>query len=165
MIHNPQLLEDIMRNLYWLTEAQMRQLRPYFPKSRGRARVNDLRVLSGIIFINRNGCMTFPAVGPMRRPVDVSRHERTEPRLRWCDAHVAYGPPKTPYNRWKRWRDMGVFAQMMMGLAEQAPDNKTISLDGTYLKAHRTASSLRLKKGERPPDWTDWTCCGLMPLL
>jgi transposase len=44
-----------MSNLYWLTEAQMQRLRPYFPKSRGRARVDDLRVLSGIIFINRNG--------------------------------------------------------------------------------------------------------------
>ena len=55
MLHNPQLLEDIMRNLYWLTEAQMQQLRPYFPKSRGHARVNDLRVLNCIIFINRNG--------------------------------------------------------------------------------------------------------------
>jgi hypothetical protein len=43
--------------------------------------------------------------------------------------------------------DMGVFARIMMGLAEQAPDNKTISIDATYLKAHRTASSLRLKKG------------------
>ena len=37
----------------------------------------------------------------------------------------------------------------MMGLAEQAPDNKTISLDATHLKAHRTAASLRLKKGGR----------------
>jgi hypothetical protein len=55
MIHNPQLLENIMSNLYWLTEAQIQRLRPYFPKSRGRARVDDLRVLSGIIFINRNG--------------------------------------------------------------------------------------------------------------
>ena len=55
MIHNPQLLEDIMRNLYWLTEAQMQRLRPYFLKSRSCARVNDLRVLSGIIFINSSG--------------------------------------------------------------------------------------------------------------
>jgi hypothetical protein len=54
MIHNPQLLEDIMRNLYWLTEAQMQQLRPHFPKSRARALVNDLRVLSGVVFIYRN---------------------------------------------------------------------------------------------------------------
>ncbi len=44
-----------MSNLYWLSEAQMDRLRSYFPKIRGRARVDDRRVLSGIIFINRNG--------------------------------------------------------------------------------------------------------------
>jgi hypothetical protein len=33
----------------------MERLRPYFPKSRGRTRVDDRRVLSGITFINRNG--------------------------------------------------------------------------------------------------------------
>jgi transposase len=66
-----------MSNLYWLSEAQMARLRPYFPKSHGVPRVDDRRVLSGIIFINRNG-------------------------LRWCDAPKEYGPPKTLYNRWKR---------------------------------------------------------------
>lgn len=45
---------------------------------------------------------------------------------------------------------MGVFARVMEGLAAQAPDNKTISIDATYLKAHRTASSLGLKKGITP---------------
>jgi hypothetical protein len=55
MFHNPQLLRDIMSNLYWLTEAQMQRLRPFFPKSRGCARVNDLRALSSIISIDRNG--------------------------------------------------------------------------------------------------------------
>ena len=44
-----------MSNLYWLTEDQMVRLRSYFPKSRGKPRVDDRRVLSGIIFINRNG--------------------------------------------------------------------------------------------------------------
>lgn len=34
----------------------------------------------------------------------------------------------------------------MMGLAAEAPDNKAVSIDATYLKAHRTASSLRAKK-------------------
>lgn len=92
-----------MSNLYWLTETQMQWLRPYFSKSRGRARVDDRRVLSGIIFINRNA-------------------------LRWRDAPTEYGRPKTLYNRWS---DMGVFARIMMGLAEQAPDNNTISIDAT----------------------------------
>ena len=112
-----------MSTLYWLSEDQMARLRPYFPKSHGIPRVDDRRVLSGIIFINRNG-------------------------LRWCDAPKEYGPSKTLYNRWKRRSDMGVFARIMIGLAAEAPDNQTISIDATYLKAHRTASSLRLKKGD-----------------
>ena len=111
-----------MSNLYWLSEGQMERLRPYFPKSHDVLRVDDRRVLSGIIFINRNG-------------------------LRWRDALAEYGPYKTLYNRWKRWSDMGVFARIMTGLAANSPDNKTISIDATYLKAHRTASSLGAKKG------------------
>lgn len=111
-----------MNNPYWLSHDQMAQLQPYFPKSHGLPRVDDRRVLSGIIFVNRNG-------------------------LRWRDAPKEYGPPKTLYNRWKRWGDMGVFARMMVGLAAETPDNKTISIDATYLETHRTAS--RLKKKNR----------------
>ena len=92
------------------------------PKSHGKPRVDDRRVLSGIIFINRNG-------------------------LRWCDAPKEYGPPKTLYNRWKRWSDKGVFARMMDGLAAEAAVPKTVMIDATYLKAHRTATSLRSKQG------------------
>jgi len=112
----------MMSNLFWLTDAQMARLQPFFPKSHGKPRVDDRRVLSGIIFINRNG-------------------------LRWRDAPIDYGPPKTLYNRWKRWSGMGVFARMMEGLASEVPDHKTVMIDATYLKAHRTASSLRSKKG------------------
>lgn len=111
-----------MSNLFWLSDAQMARLEPYFPKSHGKPRVDDRRVLSGIIFINRNG-------------------------LRWCDAPKEYGPAKTLYNRWKRWSARGVFARIMMGLAAESADHKTIMIDATYLKAHRTASSLQVKKG------------------
>ena len=45
----------MMSDLYWLTDEQMARLQPYFPKSHGRKRVDDRRVLSGIIFVNRNG--------------------------------------------------------------------------------------------------------------
>ena len=79
-----------MSDLFWLTEAQLR-LEPFFPKSRGRSRVDDRRVLSGIIFVNRNG-------------------------LRWRDAPAVYGPVKTLYNRWIRWSRMGVFARMLTEL-------------------------------------------------
>jgi transposase len=123
-----------MSNLFWLTDTQMARLQPFFPKSHGKPRVDDRRVLSGIIFINRNG-------------------------LRWCDAPKEYGPAKTLYNRWKRWGDKGVFARMMEGLASEAATPKTVMIDVSghallvracprkYLKAHRTATSLRSKKG------------------
>jgi transposase len=38
-----------MSNLFWLTNAQMARLEPYFPKSHGKPRVDDRRVLSGIL--------------------------------------------------------------------------------------------------------------------
>jgi len=112
-----------MSDLYWLTEEQMARLEPYFPKSHGKPRVDDRRVLSEIIFVNRNG-------------------------LRWRDAPKDSGPAKTLYNRWKRWGAMGVFTRMMEGLAVSGADPETVMIDATYLKAHRTASSLRVKKGD-----------------
>ena len=36
---------------------------------------------------------------------------------------------------------------MMQGLASEASVPKTVMIDTTYLKAHHTASSLRVKKG------------------
>lgn len=111
-----------MSNLFWLTDEQMERLQPYFPKRHGKPRVDNRRILSGIIFFNRNG-------------------------LRCSDAPREYWSPKTLYNRWKRWSDMGVLARIMNGLAAERTDHKTIIIDVMYLKAHRTASSLRLKNG------------------
>ena len=73
-----------MSNLFWLAEVQMERLRLFLPKSHGVLRVDDRRVLSGIIFINCNV-------------------------LRWCDAPKEYDPPKTLYDRWKRWGDKAIF--------------------------------------------------------
>jgi transposase len=83
-----------MSDLYWLSDAQMAKLEPFFPKSHGKPRVDDKRVLSGIIFINRNG-------------------------LCWRDAPAEYGPHKTLYYRWKRWSEKGIFARMLLELANQ----------------------------------------------
>ena len=50
-------------------------------------------------------------------------------------------------HRWKRWSEKGVFAQIMMGLAAAHGEEKTVMIDATYLKAHRTATSMGVKKG------------------
>ena len=41
---------------------------------------------------------------------------------------------------------------MMHGLAAEADVPKVVMIDATYLKAHRTASSLRIKKGALTTD-------------
>ncbi len=36
-----------MSDLFWLGDAQMARLEPFFPRSHGKPRVDDRRVLSG----------------------------------------------------------------------------------------------------------------------
>jgi putative transposase len=113
-----------MSDLFWLSPAQMRRITPYFPLSHGVPRVDDRRVISGIIFVIRNG-------------------------LRWRDAPRDYGPHKTIYNRFVRWSRLGVFNRIFAELAGKGPKPERVMIDATHLKAHRTAASL-LKKGLFP---------------
>ena len=113
--------ESPMSNHYWLTETQLEHIRPYFPRSHGRPRVDDRRVISGIIHVIRNG-------------------------LRWRDAPAVYGPHKTLYNRFVRWSRMGIFDRIFSGLVTSGAEPDTVMIDATHLKAHRTACSLA-KKG------------------
>ena len=113
-----------MHGLCLLSEAQMRRIEPYFPLSHGIPRVDDRRIVSGIIFVIRNG-------------------------LRWRDAPPAYGPHKTIYNRFIRWSRLGVFNRIFAELAAKGGKPDQLMIDATHLKAHRTAASL-LKKGLFP---------------
>ena len=112
-----------MSDLLLLTPEQMGRIEPYFPLSHGVPRVDDRRVLSGILFVIRNG-------------------------LRWRDVPAGYGPPKTIYNRFIRWSRLGVFNRILSELSAR-DDVDQLMIDATHLKAHRTAASL-LKKGLYP---------------
>lgn len=111
-----------MSDLFWLTDAKMARLAPFFPKPHGKPRVDDRWVLSGIIFSNSNS-------------------------LRWRDAPAAYGPHNTLYSQWKRWSEKGIFVRIMAGLAAEHGEGQTVMIDATYLKAHRTATSMTAKRG------------------
>lgn len=111
-----------MTDLLMLSEPQMRRIEPFFPLSHGIPRVDDRRVLSGILFVIRNG-------------------------VRWRDAPAGYGPHKTIYNRFVRWSRLGVFSRIFAELAKDG--DGVLMIDATHLKAHRTAASL-LKKGLYP---------------
>ena len=110
--------------LFLLSERQMARIAPHFPLAHGVPRVDDRRVVSGIVYVIRNG-------------------------LQWKDAPAAYGPHKTLYNRFIRWSRMGVFDRIFAALAGEGERPEQIMIDATHLKAHRTAASL-LKKGLFP---------------
>ena len=113
-----------MSDQFWLSEEQLARIEPHFPLSHGVPRVDDCKVISGIIHVIRNG-------------------------LRWRDAPGGYGPHKTLYNRFIRWSKMGVFDKIVTALvAENGPPDR-LMIDATHLKAHRTACSL-LKGGMFP---------------
>ena len=113
-----------MSDLFWFSDKQMRRIEPLFPLSHGVPRVDDRRVISGIIFVIRNG-------------------------LRWRDAPREYGPHKTIYNRFIRWSRLGVFNRIFAALAAKGAKSERLMIDATHLKAHRTAASL-FKKGLFP---------------
>ena len=113
-----------MNDYFWLTRAQLKRIEPYFPLSHGIPRVDDRRVISGIIHVIKRG-------------------------LQWRDAPAEYGPPKTLYNRFIRWSRMGIFDKIFAGLAADEGVPEQLQIDATHLKAHRTAASL-LKKGMFP---------------
>ena len=66
-------------NLFWLSDEQWQRIAPFLPTDiRGKDRVDDRRVISGILHVLKSGC-------------------------RWCDCPPEYGPPTTIYNRFVRW--------------------------------------------------------------
>jgi len=103
-----------------LSERQMKRIELFFSLAHGVPRVNDRRVLSGIVYIIRNG-------------------------LQWRDAPKAYGPHKTFYNCFIRWSRLGVFDRIFVVLTEQVGRSKRLMIDARHLKAHRISASL-LKK-------------------
>ncbi|EHK54064.1 putative transposase [Mesorhizobium alhagi CCNWXJ12-2] len=79
-------MEVIDESRLFLTEAQFAKLKPHFPTTRAASpRVDDRRVISGIIHVIKSGG-------------------------RWIDAPAAYGPRKTLYNRFQRWAAKGVWS-------------------------------------------------------
>src|SRR5918997_5168807 len=81
------------RDCFWLTDEQFAKIAPHLPTdTRGKPRVDDRRVISGIIQVLKSGG-------------------------RWVDAPAVYGPRKTLYNRYVRWAAKGVWVELFQALA------------------------------------------------
>lgn len=120
---------------FWLSDEQFARLRPLLPSdTRGVPRVDDRRVISGIIHVLQSGC-------------------------RWRDAPACYGPYKTLYNRFVRWARKGVWERIFQTLAEVGMAT-ALMLDATYVKAHRSAAG---GKGGPKPRQSDARAAGAPP--
>jgi len=116
-----------MAREFWLSDEQWAAIEPLLPKNRpGARRVDDRRVLSGIIHVLKAGC-------------------------RWQDCPAIYGPSTTVYNRFNRWAQRGIWQKLFHRLvAMDASDVQMI--DSTTAKAHRSAGGGKGGRRRRPSD-------------
>ena len=104
-----------MAGEFWLNDRQWAVLEPLLPKNQpGARRVDDRRVISGIIHVLKVGC-------------------------RWQDCPPIYGPSTTIYNRFHRWSMRRLWQRLFEALIQVGPDEIHI-IDSTTAKAHRSAA-------------------------
>lgn len=114
-----------MSGEFWLTDRQWAALAPLLRTNQpGARRVDDRRVISGIVHMLRNGG-------------------------RWQDCPACYGPSTTIYNRYHRWSGRGIWAGMLAALVEATPGGLQL-IDSTTAKAHRSAAGGKGGRNSRP---------------
>ncbi len=100
------------RRRYELTDFEWSMIQPLLPnKPRGVPRVDDRRVINGILWRFRTGSP-------------------------WADIPERYGPPTTCYNRFVRWRAKGVWDRLLAAVSG-AYDDSLIMIDSSCVRVHQ----------------------------
>lgn len=108
-----------MPGVYWMSDSEWRRIEPLLPRGRrGARRVDDRRVISGIVHMLRSGA-------------------------RWRDCPAAYGPYTTVYNRFNRWSRQGIWLGIFEALTGHSPVIGTGAIDSTHIKAHRSTGGAK----------------------
>lgn len=109
-----------------LTDFEWKIIEPLLPnKPRGVPRVNDRRVLNGILWRFRTGSP-------------------------WRDIPERYGPSTTYYNRFVRWREAGVWDRILDAVSA-AYDGDLIMIDSSCVRVHQHGATG--KKGIEMVAW------------
>jgi transposase len=107
-----------MSDLFWLSDAQWAVIEPLLPHLGGKPRVDDRRVLSGILHRFREG-------------------------LRWRALPAEYGPRTTLFNRFNRWSERGLWQELFAALVASDDPPVVAMIDSTAARAHRSASGAK----------------------
>ncbi len=114
-----------MARLYWLSDEAWALIDPHLPRGKpGKPRVDDRRVISGILHVLKVGC-------------------------RWRDVPPEYGPATTIYNRYNRWSQRGLWQRLFAQIASQGELPSELIIDSTHVKAHRSAAGGKGGSGSR----------------
>jgi transposase len=105
-----------MKGISWLSDVEWARIEPLLPRGRkGAHRVDDRRVISGIVHMLRSGA-------------------------RWRDCPPFYGPYTTIYNRFNRWSRQGLWFAIFEALTGHSGIYGLAAIDSTHIKAHRSAA-------------------------
>ncbi len=108
------------RDQFWRTDEQFSKIEPHLPtNTRGVPRVDDRRVINGILWRFRTGSP-------------------------WADVPERYGPSTTCYNRFVRWRKAGVWSHILDEISK-AFDGDIVMIDSSCVRVHQHAAMA--KKG------------------
>ena len=115
-----------MKGITLLSDAEWARIEPLLPRGRrGAHRVDDRRVISGIVHMLRSGA-------------------------RWRDCPAAYGPYTTIYNRFNRWSRQGLWHKIFEALTGHSGIYGLAAIDSTHIKAHRSAAGGKGGRSSRP---------------
>ncbi len=107
-----------MAERFWLNDAQWAVIEPLLPHLGGKPRVDDRRVISGILHRYREG-------------------------LRWRAIPAEYGPRTTLFNRFDRWSEKGIWQAMLAALVASADPPDFAMVDSSAVRAHRSAAGAK----------------------
>ena len=114
------------RRRFELTDDEWLVIEPLLPnKPRGVPRVDDRRVIDGILWRFRTGSP-------------------------WADIPERYGPHTTCYNRFVRWRKAGVWDRLLEAVS-QAFDGELVMIDSSSIRVHQHGATL--KRGTQIAAW------------
>lgn len=107
-----------------ITDAQWEVVRPRLPipvrkDARGRPRMEDRKLLNGMLWILRTGAP-------------------------WKDLPPRYGRPSTCFDRFQQWTSLGVFQSVLTALAKDMEERGKLNIsecfiDGTFASAKKGA--------------------------
>jgi transposase len=119
-------MEGTMGHLFWLSDEAWAAIQPHLPTNQpGARRVDDRRVISGILHVLKTGC-------------------------RWRDCPKEYGPHTTIYNRFNRWSRRRLWLRILEALVAEGVLVHSTAIDSTYIKAHRSAHGGKGGRRRRP---------------